>query len=75
MHGGLEDYVDMVEAFSLKMLEELVDGWKKIKTHFQDESALVAEPTGHELLRPCSDVQSSLWKHSALFSSRVTKAF
>lgn len=65
---------DIVEAFKQKIQEDLVDGWKKIESHFQFESARLAVNNGEELLRRSPDVQSSVGKSSPLFSSRVTKA-
>lgn len=66
-------YDDMVDAVSRKIQEDLVDRCKSMETHFQDDSARLAVSAGEELLQRSSDVQRSLGKSPALFSSRVTK--
>lgn len=66
-------YEDTVDAVKMMIQEDLVDGWKKVETHFQVQSARLAVSAGVELLRQFSDVQSSLEKSSALSSSRVAK--
>lgn len=46
-----------------------------METHFQVEFARSVVSVKNESLRRSLDVQSSLWKNSALFSSHIAKAF
>lgn len=68
-----KNYENKFDAAKLKIQGALVDWWKKM-THFQIENARLGVSAGDELLRQSTDVQSSLEKCSALFSSRFAKA-
>lgn len=64
--GVKETYEDMVDSIKLKLQEDLVDEWGKMKTHFRVNSAHLEENTGDKSLCRSSDVESSLEKSRAL---------
>lgn len=70
----LNTSVDMIAAVTLKIQADLVNEWKKMRTHFGVASACLALSSGDELLRRSFDAQRSLGKSSALFSSHVGRA-
>lgn len=64
----------MVDDLKLKIQEDPVDGWKKMKTYSQIECAHLELSADEELLRRFLDVQSSVVKSSSVLHSCVAKA-
>lgn len=68
-----KNYNDMVAVVRRRIQKDLMDGWKKVETHFQVESAYLAVGTENELLRRSSDYQILLGKSSDRSGSCATK--